>query len=403
MGEIGLAAYSEAIPSGMAPNTWDGGGRKLVTVHGEPETGEEPVTDWPEQIPAAWRHRMRKVSRTDDWPEDPLWRQCAVSRLENEPSPPGFSTDPLAECGESRFDVSNDFASNDSEQAKRVMVSGETKVSGNVTESDHVAEVGEPKERSVLLKKYVGRALILTEAGCGIHCRFCFRRHQQNKLADSVGGDLETGDAFSSSMRSFQRRFTAAAEVIRADVECTEVILSGGDPLMQSDTLLAWQYATIAAIPHVKRMRIHTRIPVVLPARITDALCRILVGSRLRTVVVLHVNHPNEIDPILGGEPLAAIERLVETGIPLLSQTTLLRGVNDAADTLATLMEMLINHRVIPYYLHQLDRVLGAAHFEVPVAEGCRIMKELRCRLPGYAVPRYVREIAGQPYKIPLE
>ncbi len=332
--------------------------------------------------------------------DDPLWRQCVMSPRENEPSPPDFSTDPLDEWEPT------------TEPSAKSTTEPTTE---STTESNRTKK---STKRSVLLQKYAGRALILTESGCGIHCRFCFRRHQQKTLTESVDNSVvndpidddsktvESNVIHSHEMDSdvsFRRRFVDAAAAIRADENCTEVILSGGDPLMQSDTLLAWQYTTIAAIPHVKRMRIHTRIPIVLPTRITDELCRILVGSRLRTVVVLHVNHPNEIDPTLGDEPLTAIRRLATAGIPLLSQTTLLRGVNNSVETLATLMEMLVDHRVIPYYLHQLDRVVGAAHFEVPVSEGRRIMEALRRRLPGYAVPRYVREIAGKPYKIPLE
>ncbi len=151
----------------------------------------------------------------------------------------------------------------------------------------------------------------------------------------------------------------------------------------------------LAAIPHVRRIRVHSRMPIMIPQRINEALLGWLRGNRLSPTLVVHVNHPAEID----GSVARAFGRLVDAGIPVLSQTVLLRGVNDRADVLATLFERLVDLRVMPYYLHQLDTVAGAAHFEVPVSAGTMLIAELRARLPGYAVPRYVRETRGATHK----
>ncbi len=171
--------------------------------------------------------------------------------------------------------------------------------------------------------------------------------------------------------------------------------MSGGDPLTLEDDLLSELAHRLARIGHLQRMRLHSRLPIAIPQRVTDELLGWLRGTRLTAIVVVHVNHPGEID-----EPVAAaLGRLVDAGVPVLSQSVLLRGVNDRVDVLARLYERLVDLRVMPYYLHQLDRVAGAAHFEVPDTEGARLIDELRARLPGYAVPRYVREAVGQPYK----
>jgi KamA family protein len=175
---------------------------------------------------------------------------------------------------------------------------------------------------------------------------------------------------------------------LASDASIHEVILSGGDPLVLGDERLSQLAAALAAIPHLRRLRVHTRLPIMIPARVDDRLLAWLAGSRLAPWMVVHANHPAEID----AEVAAALGRLVSAGVPVLNQAVLLRGVNDDADVLAELCERLVDLRVAPYYLHQLDRVAGAAHFEVPVAEGLRLVAALRRRLPGYAVPRYVRE-----------
>ena len=176
------------------------------------------------------------------------------------------------------------------------------------------------------------------------------------------------------------------------------MILSGGDPLTLVDDLLARLANRLAEIPHLRRLRIHTRLPIVIPQRVNDELLAWLTGTRLTPIVVVHVNHPAEIDDAVA----AALGRLIDAGVPLLNQAVLLRGVNDDAEVLAELCERLIDLRVLPYYLHQLDRVAGAAHFEVPIERGRQLIAELQRRLPGYAVPRYVQEIAGRDHKVPL-
>ena len=180
-------------------------------------------------------------------------------------------------------------------------------------------------------------------------------------------------------------------QTIAADRSIHEVILSGGDPLMLPDDVLARFAEQLARIPHLRRLRIHTRLPVMIPQRVTSDLVSWIRENRLSPVIVVQVNHPAEID----GEVAEVFGRLVDAGIPMLNQSVLLRGVNDRADVLAELCERMVDLRVMPYYLHQLDAVAGAAHFEAPVATGLALMSELRARLPGYAVPRYVRETRG--------
>jgi EF-P beta-lysylation protein EpmB len=229
-----------------------------------------------------------------------------------------------------------------------------------------------------LLHKYQGRALLLTTAACAIHCRYCFRR------------DFPYADASVTRQRE-----AAVMAALRSDTGINEVILSGGDPLLLHDERLAGLIEAIAAIAHVKRLRMHTRLPVVLPSRISNDLIALLQQTRLHSVMVIHANHPAELD----GETAAGLSRLQAAGISLLNQSVLLRGVNDRAETLAELSETLFSSGVMPYYLHLLDRAMGTAHFEIPAAEALKIYEELRRLLPGYLVPRLVREEAGKPYK----
>jgi EF-P beta-lysylation protein EpmB len=229
-----------------------------------------------------------------------------------------------------------------------------------------------------LLTKYQGRALLVATGACAVHCRYCFRRHfpyaDENPRADG---------------------WRAALAAIQADPSIDEVILSGGDPLSLSDARLAELSAALAALPQLRRLRIHTRHPVVLPERVDDALLGWLAPLRLQKVVVLHANHAAELDAAVG----AACARLRDAGATLLNQSVLLRGVNDDAGVLAALSERLFALGVLPYYLHQLDRVAGAAHFEVDDARALALHAELSARLPGYLVPRLVREVAGAPAK----
>jgi EF-P beta-lysylation protein EpmB len=232
-----------------------------------------------------------------------------------------------------------------------------------------------------LLHKYQSRVLMVTTGACAVHCRYCFRRQFP----------------YSPGPRS-PREWEPALGQIAADSTTHEVILSGGDPLTLPDDHLAELASRLAEVAHVRRLRVHTRLPIMIPERVTDDLLAWLRSTRLVPIVVIHANHPRELT---AGVP-DALARLADSGIMLLNQSVLLRGVNDDVETLAELSERLIELRVQPYYLHQLDRVAGAAHFEVDVRRGRWLVDQLRRRTSGYAVPRYVREVPGAPYKVLL-
>jgi EF-P beta-lysylation protein EpmB len=285
---------------------------------------ERASGDFPLLVPQPYLDRMRKGD-----PNDPLLRQILPQATERTPTP-GFIADPLGEF--------------------------------------------QTADRSSLLRKYYGRVLIITTGACGVHCRFCFRRHFPYQTS------AEVADVWESALRA-----------IAADPSISEIILSGGDPLTLPDPILAQLAQRLNVIPHLRRIRVHTRLPVMIPQRVNEDLLAWLRAGRLLPFMVVQVNHPAEIDD----QVASAFARLVDDGVSLLNQAVLLRGVNDRVDVLAELCQRLVDLRVMPYYLHQLDAVAGAAHFEVPIATGIRLIAELRTRLPGYAVPRYVREIAG--------
>lgn len=245
---------------------------------------------------------------------------------------------------------------------------------------DPVGDLSAAKQPG-LLQKYRGRVLLVLTGACAVNCRYCFRRHYPYATA-SAG----------------PKQWLPALEQIALDESITEVILSGGDPLVLSDELLAELIQRLNAIPHLQRLRIHTRLPIVVPQRVTDALAALLSGLRQKPVVVIHANHAHEIDSAVE----ESIARLSSTGALLLNQAVLLRGVNNTYQAQADLCEKLVEIGVLPYYLHQLDRVAGAAHFGVEEAQGHEIIEQLRARLPGYAVPRYVQETAGEPNKVVL-
>lgn len=232
-----------------------------------------------------------------------------------------------------------------------------------------------------LLHKYRNRTLLVTTGACAIHCRYCFRRHFPY-------------DANRNSRESWQR----ALDYIGQDPAINEAILSGGDPLSLPDKQLAWLIGEIAAIPHIRHIRLHTRFPVAIPQRITSELLDILQQAGKPCVVVLHCNHGNE----LGQAAMNALQALRDRGLTLLNQAVLLRGVNDAVDTLETLGNRLFEAGVLPYYLHLLDRVEGAAHFEVDEQVALSIYAELQARVSGFLLPRLVREIPGAASKTPL-
>jgi len=232
-----------------------------------------------------------------------------------------------------------------------------------------------------LLQKYRGRALLIATSACAVHCRYCFRREfPYSEQVDDAP------------------RWSAALEEIARDGALEEVILSGGDPLSLSDARLKSLTDALSRIPHIRRLRVHTRQPVVLPSRVDNGLASWLRSVRLPVVFVLHVNHPNEID----AEFRSACERLRASGVTLLNQSVLLRGVNDNVEVLAELSRRLFDAGVLPYYLHVLDRVRGAAHFAIPDEEARALAGELASRLSGYLVPRLVRELYGAPAKVTL-
>lgn len=232
-----------------------------------------------------------------------------------------------------------------------------------------------------LLHKYEGRALLIASGSCAVNCRYCFRRHFP--YAAEIAASAQWRDALAH---------------VKSDPSIRELILSGGDPLSLSTHKLEELTRGLADLPQVIRLRIHTRLPVVLPERIDDAFVAWLQRLPLQKVVVLHANHANEFDTGVD----AACARLRDAGASLLNQSVLLRGINDDADTLAELSERLFAAGVLPYYLHQLDRVHGTAHFEVNDTLAMTLLDALRARLPGYLVPRLVREVGGEPSKRPL-
>ncbi|WP_110692349.1 EF-P beta-lysylation protein EpmB [Salinicola halophyticus] len=235
--------------------------------------------------------------------------------------------------------------------------------------------------KPALIHKYPGRALLIASPTCAINCRYCFRRHFP--YADNA-----------PSMREWEQTL----DYLREDASILEAILSGGDPLASPDRRLATLVERLDAIPHLKRLRIHTRLPVVIPDRVDDALLDWLRKTRLQTVMVLHINHAQEIDEAV----VAACARLKGAGVTLLNQSVLLRRINDDVDTLAALSERLFEAGILPYYLHVLDPVSGAAHFDVPDHEARQLMEALRQRLAGFLMPRLVREVPGELSKTPL-
>lgn len=232
-----------------------------------------------------------------------------------------------------------------------------------------------------VIHKYQGRALLIATGACAINCRYCFRRH------------FPYADANAST-----QQWRQALAYLRADTSIHEVILSGGDPLSLNDRRLAELAQALDDIAHLRRIRIHSRLPVVLPSRIDSALLEWLAKSRLQAVMVVHANHANE----LSDEVAQAMQALSQQGIRLYNQAVLLAGVNDTTEALINLSERAFALGIQPYYLHLLDRVQGAAHFAVDQPTASALMRELATQLPGYLLPRLVKEIAGAPWKVPI-
>ena len=237
------------------------------------------------------------------------------------------------------------------------------------------------REAQGVLHKYQGRALLIASGSCAVNCRYCFRRHFP------YGEEMAAAGQWREALTHIGR-----------DRSINELILSGGDPLALATAKLEELSRGLAELPHVTRLRIHTRLPVVLPERIDTAFIEWFGALPLQNVVVLHANHANEFD----GAVDEACARLRAAGATLLNQSVLLKGINDDADTLMALSERMFAAGVLPYYLHQLDRVQGAAHFEVSDTHARSLIERMRSQLPGYLVPKLVREIGGDPSKRPL-
>lgn len=341
-----IPAASPALQPAAAPHTGAGDWKRLwreavrdprdlLDLLGLPElaarVSETAAAQFPLRVPRGFVARMRHGD-----PHDPLLRQ--VLPLDDEARVvPGFALDAVG---------------------------------------DGAARAG-----AGVIRKYRGRALLVTTGSCAVHCRYCFRRHFPYADETAAAGG-----------------WSEAVALIAGDPSIDEVILSGGDPLSLATPKLAELTDALAAIPHLHRLRLHTRLPVVLPERVDAGLLGWLRRLPWPVACVVHANHANEFD----AEVDAAFARLREAGVTLLNQAVLLRGVNDSVDALAALSERAWAAGVLPYYLHQLDRVAGAAHFEVPDDEARALHRALAARLSGYLVPRLVREVAGDTGKRPL-
>jgi EF-P beta-lysylation protein EpmB len=228
-----------------------------------------------------------------------------------------------------------------------------------------------------LLKKYYGRALLLPTSACAMHCRYCFRQYFKYSNTNDFHKELD---------------------ILREDSLCSEIILSGGDPLSLSNESLEDLIRSLEEIPHLRRLRFHTRFPIGIPERIDVGFLKILEKTRFQIWFVIHCNHPKEMD----GEVLSALSKIRSRGIPILNQSVLLKGVNDRLKVLEELSLLLTDNGILPYYLHQLDRVNGAEAFEVDEAEGRSLIQQLSEKMSGYGVPKYVKEVAGKASKISI-
>ena len=271
---------------------------------------------------------LKRIQKADL--QDPLLLQILPQLAETQPQPENYSCDPVGD--------------NDATQAPGV------------------------------IHKYHGRVLLITTAACAIHCRYCFRRNFP--YTDSHAG---------------RDQWQTALDYIANDQSIEEVILSGGDPLVMADQKLANLCQKLSEIPHVKTLRLHTRLPIVLPERIDETFLSWTTDSRLKIVLVVHCNHPNEINE----EVTAALKKLCDAGMPIFNQAVLLKNINDSVDILAKLSKRMFSAGVTPYYLHQLDPVTGAAHFAVSVEKARDLYARLTAVLPGYLVPRLVIEQPG--------
>jgi EF-P beta-lysylation protein EpmB len=322
-----------------------------------------------------WKSQLRNVITS---------AEQLLAELDLQPADVGYAADacrdfalkvPLAFVGRMRAGDPHDPL------LLQVLANGEELAPAPGFSRDPVGETGAANPARGVIHKYHGRVLLIVSGGCAIHCRYCFRRHFP--YSDNQNSRHEWRDALG---------------YIAANTDISEVILSGGDPLLASDEYLDELVTRVTAIPHVRRLRIHTRLPVVIPDRVGPGLLEAIRRERLQTVVVIHCNHANELDASVA----AALQRLSRGGVTLLNQAVLLARVNDSAEALSALSETLFAAGVLPYYLHLLDKVQGAAHFEVPAARAKALLAEITATLPGYLVPKLVREVAGAPSKLAL-
>ena len=226
-----------------------------------------------------------------------------------------------------------------------------------------------------IVHKYRNRVLMIISPNCAINCRYCFRRHFPY-----------------DENRQSKQQWLKALDYLKTKPEINEVIFSGGDPLAANDHFLRWLTAEIESIQHIKRLRIHTRLPVVIPSRVDDQLLNWLGNTRLKPTLVLHINHANEINEALR----QGVNRLKKSGITVLNQSVLLKGINDNSDQLISLSEKLFDAGIMPYYLHMLDPVQGASHFDVSMDRAVEIFRQIQTELPGFLVPKLVQERAGE-------
>lgn len=266
-------------------------------------------------------------------PQDPLLLQILPSAMEMQ-AVPGYTTDPLAEA--------------------------------------------EHNPQKAIVHKYKRRLLVIAAGSCAVNCRYCFRRHfpyGENQLAQS--------------------EWQSVIDYLVAHPEVNEVIFSGGDPLMMKDALLADKVRKLEALPQIKRIRIHSRLPVVIPQRVCEEMLSWITSSRLDIVMVWHINHANEVDE----EVILAATKLKQAGVTLLNQGVLLKGINDTVEAQVALSEAVFKAGLLPYYMFTLDPVEGAAHFDISIEQAQRLMGKVAAELPGYLVPRLAKEIPGKDAK----
>lgn len=341
------------------------------------EQRESPVSGAPKQPPTArgdWRAQLRDCIRTP---------QALLEQLDLPATLlPGIRDGhalfsirvPQAYASRIRTDDPNDPLLRQVLPLDAEMDVVDGYVNDPLEEADHSPLPG-------LIHKYTNRVLLMASGGCAINCRYCFRRHFPYE-----------------DHQPSREQWRDILDYLRADTRIHEVILSGGDPLVSTDKRLSWLVEALGEIPHLKRLRIHTRLPVVIPDRINDELLGWLGATRLQKIVVIHTNHANELDD----DVAAAMSRLAAIGVTLLNQGVILRGINDTVATQTALAERLFECGVLPYYLHAFDPVQGAAHFTVSDTEACALMEALLEHLPGFLMPRLVREIPGRGSKTPL-